>query len=314
MTYNHEKYIRKALDGFVQQQTTFEYKVIVHDDASTDRTPEIIREYVDLYPNIFIPILQEENTRKKGIAAWNLYVWPLLKESKYMACCEGDDYWCDADKLQSQYDALEKHPQSNLCLHKVGLIRENGDPTEWTFPEHKISSGEHSTSLLLSFVANDFFQLSSFFMRTNIRALYVDNPPTYLGDGRIGDIPLMLWFGSRDNFFYYIDKQMSCYRTNSIGGFNDRMKGNDTVIIEHELSMKKMIDIFNEETENKYIDICKQFKEQEIFSSSMKRFALVEILKDSSMRLRFSKVSIKGKIKLVLGWLGKCLTQKRKME
>jgi glycosyltransferase involved in cell wall biosynthesis len=92
--YNHEKYIRKCLDGFVRQKTNFKFEVIVHDDASTDNTAEIIREYEKLYPNIIKPIYQKENQYSQGISIKKQYMLPKL-QGKYIATCEGDDWWID---------------------------------------------------------------------------------------------------------------------------------------------------------------------------------------------------------------------------
>ena len=102
-TFNQERYIRKALDGFLMQKTNFLYEVIVHDDASTDRTPSIIREYAEKYPHIIVPILQKENQFSKGVWITNDLLLPMAK-GKYIAMCEGDYFWTDPNKLQMQAD------------------------------------------------------------------------------------------------------------------------------------------------------------------------------------------------------------------
>ena len=107
LTYNHEKFIRQALDGFVMQKTNFPFEVIVHDDASTDETAKIIREYEIKYPELIKPIYQKENLWQKGIPTKN-YIYPKIN-GKYVALCEGDDYWTDPLKLQKQVDFLEAH-------------------------------------------------------------------------------------------------------------------------------------------------------------------------------------------------------------
>ena len=129
--YNHEKYIRNALEGFIKQKTTFKYEVIVHDDASTDNTASIIREYEEKYPNIIRPIYQTENQYSKGIDFIKNDICPLMR-GKYVAVCEGDDYWTDELKLQSQYDGLEKNPTCFYCVHKVNTILEDGTPNGLT--------------------------------------------------------------------------------------------------------------------------------------------------------------------------------------
>lgn len=107
ITYNHEPYIRQAIEGFLMQKTSFPIEVIIHDDASTDNTATIIREYQALHPEIIKPIFQTENQWSKGIKPSPTYVWPKAK-GKYIALCEGDDYWTDPLKLTKQIQILEQ--------------------------------------------------------------------------------------------------------------------------------------------------------------------------------------------------------------
>ena len=112
ITYNHEPYIRDALNGFVMQKTNFPFVAIVHDDASTDGTAEIIREYAAKYPNIIKPIFETENQYSKHDGSISRIMAEAQERSgaKYIAMCEGDDYWTDPNKLQKQVDFLESHP------------------------------------------------------------------------------------------------------------------------------------------------------------------------------------------------------------
>ena len=116
LAYNHEKYIRTTFEGFVKQKTTFKFKVLVHDDASTDSTPDIIREYMEKYPDMFEAIMQEENKYQQGIDIEDKYILPKI-DTKYVASCECDDYWTDPNKLQMQVEYMEKHPDCSLCVH-----------------------------------------------------------------------------------------------------------------------------------------------------------------------------------------------------
>ena len=114
ITYNHEPYIRDCLDGFVMQRTNFPFEVLIHDDASTDRTADIIREYEAKYPDIVKPIYQTENQFSKGVSLSMTLNYPRAR-GKYIAKCEGDDYWVDPLKLQKQFDFLESHPDYSMC-------------------------------------------------------------------------------------------------------------------------------------------------------------------------------------------------------
>ena len=113
LTYNHEPFIRQCLEGFVMQKTTFRFEAIVHDDASTDNTARIIQEYADKYPDIIKPLYENENQYSKHDGALDRIVDSHLK-GKYIAICEGDDYWIDPYKLQKQVDFLEANQDFGL--------------------------------------------------------------------------------------------------------------------------------------------------------------------------------------------------------
>ena len=117
-TYNHEPYIAQALDGFLMQKTNFPFEVIVHDDASTDRTAEIIREYEARFPKIIKPIYETENQYSKRDGSLGRIMDAACK-GKYIAFCEGDDYWTDENKLQMQVDFLEGNQEYGLCYTRA---------------------------------------------------------------------------------------------------------------------------------------------------------------------------------------------------
>ena len=107
LTYNHVPFIRKCLDGFLMQQTDFPIEILIHDDCSTDGTTEIIRQYEAKYPELIFPLYEEENQYSRGGAGkMDLYNYRRAR-GKYIAYCEGDDYWTDPLKLQKQVDFLE---------------------------------------------------------------------------------------------------------------------------------------------------------------------------------------------------------------
>lgn len=110
LAYNHENYIRDCLEGILMQKTSFKFELIIHDDASTDNTANIIKEYEQEYPDIIKPVYQKENQYSKGVSIGRTFLYPRAK-GKYIALCEGDDYWVDPLKLQKQVSFLEKHPE-----------------------------------------------------------------------------------------------------------------------------------------------------------------------------------------------------------
>lgn len=123
ITYNQAPFIRACLDGFLMQKTSFPFEIIIHDDASTDGTKEIIEEYVTKYPDIIFPMFQEENQYSKGVRGMMAkFNFPRSK-GKYIALCEGDDYWTDPLKLQKQVDFLEVNGEYSLV--SGGYISKN---------------------------------------------------------------------------------------------------------------------------------------------------------------------------------------------
>lgn len=127
MVYNHEPYLRQCLDGFVMQKTSFAFEAIVHDDASTDGSAAIIREYAEKYPDIIKPIYEKENQYSKYDGSLRRILNAAIHPAaKYIAMCEGDDYWIDPLKLQKQVDFLEGNPEYSLCFHNAMEHYENG--------------------------------------------------------------------------------------------------------------------------------------------------------------------------------------------
>ena len=125
LVYNHEPYLRQCLEGFVMQKTNFRFEAIVHDDASTDGSATIIREYAEKYPDIIKPIYETENQYSKRDGSLTRITNAACR-GKYIAICEGDDYWIDPQKLQKQVDFLEAHPDYLLCGTNGLILWDNG--------------------------------------------------------------------------------------------------------------------------------------------------------------------------------------------
>jgi len=133
-TYNHEKYIAQALDSFLMQKTDFPIEILVNDDASTDSTAEILKDYAKRFPDIVRPVLQTENQYSKGINVEQTFLMPKCRFS-FTAMCDGDDYWTDDEKLQKQVKALEEHPELDICAHRaVAINAETGNQEGYQGP------------------------------------------------------------------------------------------------------------------------------------------------------------------------------------
>ena len=213
LVYNHEPYLRKTLEGFVSQKTNFDFEVLIHDDASTDESANIIREYCEKYPSIFRPVYQAENQHSKKVPISKTFLYPMVR-GKYVALCEGDDYWCDSSKLQLQYDYMETHPQCSMCTHDTAYIDFNGD-----YLGHCVNGSRanhnYSASAVIKADGAGLFQTSSFFAK---RHIIVDLPTTYYITG-IGDLPIAIYAGV-SGYVHYIGRVMSCYRTGHAGSWS----------------------------------------------------------------------------------------------
>ncbi len=131
VTYCHERYIATSLDSILAQQTNLKYEILVGDDASSDQTPEIIRDYAVRYPNVIRPFLRQKNLG----ASRN--IWELFQHAKgrYIAILEGDDYWADVQKLQKQWEFLEHNESYSGCCGKCLVVDENDHPDYTQSPQ-----------------------------------------------------------------------------------------------------------------------------------------------------------------------------------
>ena len=121
ITYNHAPYLAQCLEGFVMQKTNFPFVALVHDDASLDGTAEILREYAEKYPDIIKPICDPTNRYSDKSLDLIMNEWINAYEPKYIAMCEGDDYWIDPLKLQKQVDFLEANPEYGMCYSNFNI-------------------------------------------------------------------------------------------------------------------------------------------------------------------------------------------------
>lgn len=210
LTYNHEPYIRKCLDGFIMQKTNFPFEVLIHDDASTDRTADIIREYEAKYPDIIKPIYQTENKYSKGIGITKTYQFPRAK-GKYIAMCEGDDYWTDPLKLQKQVDFLEANPDCVLTGHDAEIIDENNKIiNESKLPE------EYKRNASSDELMKTFWVLTLSMLFRNVKELFNNYPEEAIGVQN-GDTFLISMLGNNGNYHYMPEITPARYRVH-IGG------------------------------------------------------------------------------------------------
>lgn len=244
LTYNHENYIRQCLDGFVMQKTNFRFEAIVHDDASTDRTAEIVREYAEKYPDIIKPIFETENQYSKGNGIIEDIMVSNLR-GKYVAICEGDDYWIDPLKLQKQFDYMESHPNCSLCFHPDYRLFGDGKMMSH-HPRIKRDTYKTKDVILLD---GGLMATGSMFFR-NVDYICREERPKFWTNSPVGDEPLRLYLSTRGSIGY-IDKMMSVYRMSSVGSWTSK---NLSIHFwtKHVKSVKQMYSEFDEYTQRNF--------------------------------------------------------------
>lgn len=217
LTYNHEPYIRQCLEGFIIQKTSFPFIAIVHDDASTDKTAEIIEEYALKYPDIIKPILEKENQYSKHDGSLGRILNNAIPESvKYIAMCEGDDYWIDPNKLQKQVDFLESNPEFGMVYGKVHT---------WLQEENKFGkSFGKKAHTFEELVRYNTIPTLTVVLKYNLQQQYLDEIDPVTKNWKMGDYPMWLYI-SKVSKIGFIDEYLGTYRINTVSAshFKDRI-------------------------------------------------------------------------------------------
>lgn len=252
ITYNQEEYIRDALDGFLSQDTDFSYEVLIHDDASTDGTADIIREYARQYPEIIKPILQTENQYAKGLTnVSGTYNFPRAK-GRYIAMCEGDDYWTDPHKLQRQTDYMEAHPDCSLVFHSACIEVQGRALTERRMRPYRRSRRVSPEEIIDK--TSGYPTASLMFRADMVKIL-----PDFYVNAPLADIPLQLMAAAR-GWAYYMDRPMCVYRLGGAFSWTTLMKQGDYERKQRQYyqDMKKMYRGFDRETGGRFHEVARR--------------------------------------------------------
>ena len=214
ITYNHRNYIKDALEGFVNQKTSFPYVAIVHDDASTDGTDKIIQEYAKKYPDIIKPIYETENQYSKHDGSLGNIMNAAVKATgaSYIAFCEGDDFWINSLKLQKQYDILQSNNKIALTFHNAKINDIRADKVK-PFVKN-LRQGKISLWKLIIFPWCT--PTASFFFRTSYLSEF--KQPKDIN----GDMFILFSCGVKGEI-YYLDEILSVYRFGTIGSMSEIM-------------------------------------------------------------------------------------------
>lgn len=212
LTYNHAAYIKQCIDGFLMQKTSFKFEVIVHDDASTDGTTEILKEYASKYPDIIKPIIETENQYIKVGFSGIFTLMNQKSNGKYIAYCEGDDYWIDPLKLQKEVDFLEENPDYGLVHTYFNYVdvHDRVIPPPTQFHQH-IQERIFDGYIWNYYLYNPGFILTCTCMFRH--SLYRQEEQTFLDTG-------LFMMIARQSKVYCIREVTSCYRRNPEGAMS----------------------------------------------------------------------------------------------
>jgi glycosyltransferase involved in cell wall biosynthesis len=228
--YNHEDYIAEALDGFVMQKTSFPFEIIVHDDASTDKTASIVKDYERKFPELFSNIYQRENQFSKAIGSITKLTYTVAK-GKYIALCEGDDYWIDENKLQKQVDFLESNADYCICFHRVYELQDqilalsdfNTSEKEESYTIEDLSKGNiiHTPSVIF-------------------RNRLIEKFPDWFLHSPINDYVLHM-LNARHGKIKYLPEPMSVYRKHNQGIWSSQTR------LQHDGNMVRVLSFLMQE-------------------------------------------------------------------
>lgn len=290
ITYNHENYIRNAIEGFLIQKTDFPFEIIIHDDASTDSTANIIKEYEKKFPDLIKPIYQIENQHSKGRKATPIAF--KAARGKYIALCEGDDYWIDPLKLQKQITEMKNHQNCYISFHPAiikwsnerrnDILKGFYSKESMIFPIEKVILGGggfmHTGSIILNSLAIP--RIISFFD-------IAKGAPT-------GDYYIQI-LGAEHGGALYLSDVMSVYRSEIPGSWSARVYNDPN----HWVSWLRSSIIYHNEinrfTEYKYSKLF-DIKNKQIHSKLIRSFNLDIDTKKSIIVADPNNIDIKDKI------------------
>lgn len=289
MTYNHEKYIGQALNGFIAQETTFPIEIIIHDDASSDGTRKIIEDYKLKYPDIINTILQKENQYSQGKNIFLDYIYPLVK-GKYIALCEGDDYWIDPHKIQKQYECLEQNEGIDMCAHAVKVVWEDSKKTK------KVLRSKNTRIFTLKETiegGGNFFATNTLMYRSKLAS----ELPDFVKEYSI-DYALQIQGAMRGGIFY-MPQIMAVYRSGVQGSWTEHMKKSEKYRNDEEDKLKEMLHLVDIETDGKYSQLIREvFLEAQY--SDMYFAGQYGKLRDEKFKQIYKKKSLWHRFKVLL--------------
>lgn len=241
LVYNQAQYVEDMLQGIFMQKVDFAYEVIIHDDASTDGTVEILKKYKERYPDIVELLLEEENQYSKGVIISKNILYPCVK-GKYMILLEGDDYWIYEGKLQAQYELMEAHPEVSLCYHNALAYDEGKDEVNLCVYAQKTG---YISDMDIICTTHGWYPTASLFCRSSY---LLEQPDLFPATGDEGIRTYMACRGK----LYFINQVWSVYRQYLEGSFNARYGENIEIAKTYNRKMLGYFNAFNTYSDRRF--------------------------------------------------------------
>lgn len=288
ITYNQSEYIATAIESFLMQKTNFNYKILIHDDASTDGTTEILKQYEKKYPDIVKVVYQTENQYSKRIKIMKAFMLPLL-EGKYIASCEGDDYWTDEYKLQKQYDYMESNPGCSMCVHSSLSVKAD---TGACLCKNILSKNFKTYDIVdaINGLGRDV-ATNSFFYKRELAYKW----PEFREIAPCGDYTLPI-LAAEIGYIAYIPEIMSAHRILANSSLSKTFAKDYQKRIEYANRYSQMLKCLDEYTEHKYTDIIEK-EDLRIWSLCYIKTRNKEKVSQEPYRSYFKCLGIKEKVK-----------------
>ncbi len=260
-SFNHDRYLEDAIRGFLIQRTQFPFEIIVHDDASTDHTQDIILRYAQNYPKLIRPVIQAVNQYSQG--KWTIFLAVGHAAGEYIAVCEGDDFWWSEDKLQQQMDAMRQHPECNLCFHPAWVLHPDGR-LERTAAHTGVAAVIDAEKIIAA--DGSFCPTASLMMK---RQVFNGLPDWLYGRAPVADYYLQV-LGSLAGGALFLPIDAAVYRSLAAGSWSASLmqKSKDGIVSHFELTMECLSKL-DQFTDHKYSACIDKAKSLQAFSIAL---------------------------------------------
>lgn len=290
ITYGHENYIEESINSILVQNFDAEIELIISDDRSPDKTENVVKNIIANHPNGHWIKYVRHNENKGAIPN---FVWALSQaRGKYIALCEGDDYWIDPLKLKKQVDFLEKNPEYSLTFHKIkGIGSKDADKAVFRNPE------QEKTYTLNDLAKGNFIHTPSVIFKKNIETL-----PNWLQYSPIGDYPLHLLNASH-GLIKYFPNEMAVYRVGS-GIWSTQNTVDQTIntmfslrfLLQHFKSNENVYKILAEQYNNFRVTLTKPINDKKALDLNLKDYRYIETIINMSNLLKIIKLKLIKKL------------------